>query len=249
MKDKKTNNYEKIHSKHEFYIFDDLQLVYLSFAKVASSSIKATFAEKYGLEWHHWKELHRFKLWEQEPQKNKPKMRHGLLTERENNYFKFVFVRNPFDRLVSCYHNKILDENYFAERYPFYDRYPLKHKISFEEFVEIVTTIPDDLADEHIKPQSSYLNDPNMNILFDFVGRFENLNHDWRYLANRFGFTPHLNKINNSEEKKWVVPKREYKSYYTPLLLERVYNYYQEDVRLLRYTNEYEELYHFVASI
>lgn len=235
--------YDDIHAKQEFYIFDDRKLVYLSLAKIASSSIKAAIAQDYSLDWKHWKELHRFELWE----KDGPKMKWGRLTEEENTYYKFVFVRNPFERLVSCYHNKILDENYFEERYPYYNRYQLKHKISFSDFVNILIKIPIELADEHLKPQSAYINEPGMPLLFDFVGRFENLSEDWKYIANRFKFTSQLKHINSTHNKKDIITKQDYRAYYTKDLLEKVYNYYREDVHLLGYINDYKNLCEFIS--
>ena len=42
--------------------------------------------------------------------------RHSLLNPRWWSYFKFAFVRNPFDRLISCYEDRVRRPVYLPNR-------------------------------------------------------------------------------------------------------------------------------------
>lgn len=236
---------EKHISKHceqpNLFIFDDRKLVYLLMSKVACTSMNANITKAYGLVKSKVKigPYQRDYYWEDAG----IKIEIGGLSKEGGgrDYFKFAFVRNPFDRLVSCYKDKILNKDkmeigYFQKSYKYYDQYPLKENMSFEEFVDVVTMIPDHLADRHFKRQCCFICPPGEKLVFDFIGRFENLVNDWRYIAERFDFDPVLPYTNTSN------PKKGSKDFYTPALLEKVYSYYKEDVLLFGYQEAYEVL-------
>ena len=110
--------------------------------------------------------------------------------------FKFGFVRNPLDRLYSCYKQKIV---LYARTYNqpiLFWRYGNKfHKdMSFEEFVMTVSKIPDWYADIHFRSQHTFFYRKNQ-LLVDFLGHFENLKHDWQEINQtiNIGPLPHLN--------------------------------------------------------
>ena len=73
---------------------------------------------------------------------------------------------------------------------------------------------PDHLADRHFKRQCCFICPPGEKLVFDFIGRFENLAEDWRYIAERFDFDPVLPHRNASN------PTMGSQNYYTPALLE-----------------------------
>lgn len=77
--------------------------------------------------------------------------------------FIFTFVRNPFQRIVSTYLDKIVRQttqvwSLFAARHGID---PNSH-ISFDEFVELIANLPAEESDPHWRPQ-------HCNILFPFV--------------------------------------------------------------------------------
>ena len=77
-----------------------------------------------------------------------------------NHYFKFCFVRNPWDRLVSCYKNKIsFDESAKGTQVENnFIRYLKKIKafkqgMTFDEFVDVVSSIADEKSESHFERQ------------------------------------------------------------------------------------------------
>ncbi|EAI0653403.1 alpha-2,3-sialyltransferase, partial [Campylobacter coli] len=101
--------------------------------------------------------------------------------DKFDSYFSFGFVRNPYDRVVSAYHylkkgggNKN-DEKWASKNIYKYN--------SFEEFVlaledlEIQNKI---LNWMHFTPQYKFLCESEKNILVNFVGKFENLEEDFK---------------------------------------------------------------------
>ena len=84
-----------------FYIVDALRLAYLSVPKAACSSIKLALGKAAGIPLIPDQDLlfiHAHPQWHWQK---------GRLEDTQSGYAKFSFVRNPFDRLVSCYSDKI----------------------------------------------------------------------------------------------------------------------------------------------
>ena len=114
---------------------------------------------------------------------------------KKSDYFKFGFVRNPWDRLVSCYGNKIKSDPDINNPtvtngvFKYWQKYNVIYAgMPFHEFVRAVHEMPDNEAERHFRSQLTYLEDENDNILVDRLGRFENLNEDFLSIAQKLAF-------------------------------------------------------------
>ena len=120
---------------------------------------------------------------------------------RINHYFKFMFVRDPFERLVSAYLDKFVRTNTFQKTIgrdiiklyrPDATTEALNEgsDVTFQEFVRYIldertrTIRP---FNEHWRPlhQLCY----PCYIKYDFIGKFETLHEDAKYVLKRSYFT------------------------------------------------------------
>jgi Sulfotransferase family len=216
----------------QYYIFEDRRLNYLMLAKVACRSILTTIGKSYGITATY---IFTDPRWNGRLQKLEDSLR---------NHDTFAFVRNPFDRIVSCYRHKIVhnDDRPYHYADHFFD---LPANMSFAEFVQRLSAIPDRLAERHFKSQASALFE-NGKPLANQIGRFENLREDWRKLALQYHFDPELVHYNDSKIKAGVL--RDFRAYYDERLVELVYRRYKHDVELLGYRQAYEELLDYVRT-
>ena len=93
--------------------------------------------------------------------------------EKWNDYFKFTFIRNPWDRLLSCYKNKIdLGHIPIKKRRYYVNTLGVSNKkqISFKNFVRLMLKDEFLFADRHWSPLHSLIKIDSV----DFIGRFEN---------------------------------------------------------------------------
>jgi chondroitin 4-sulfotransferase 11 len=157
------------------------------------------------------------------------------LNGKYRDYFKFAFVRNPWDRLVSCYCEKLTGAHAFGLGSPARTDIALYKGMPFAEFVEAVYEIPDDEADVHFRSQHKIICGPEGDkpIMADFIGRFENLAADFSVVAERIGGNQNLqlpykhgSKARNSHL---------YSDYYDDRLKNLVYKRYQVDAELFGY--------------
>jgi Sulfotransferase family len=147
--------------------------------------------------------------------------------------FKFTFVRNPWDRLVSWW--SMIDEarDYVDPTQPpngFFG-YVLERARSFEEFLlHCRDEIIDSDGRKHIfRNQIDYLVDDSGRIIVDFVGRYERLQESFDEISRRLGRTPvELPRTNVSRH-------RDYREYYTPALAEIVAGHYARDIEAFGY--------------
>jgi hypothetical protein len=108
------------------------------------------------------------------------------------SYYKFGFVRNPWDRAVSLYERK--------------EGLQLKGKMTFEEFVAWMKYSSATCI--HPVPhryQLDWFVDPHGNVIVDFIGKFENLDSDWAAISKRLGINAKLPNHNaNPREKHYT---------------------------------------------
>ncbi len=100
----------------------------------------------------------------------------------------------------------------------------------FEDFV--VNGLDQKLISQitHLIPQYEYLCDKRGNVLVDFVGRFENLEHDVALLSKKLRKNIRLGHHNYNAKKKG------YKEIYTDEMIEKVSRIYQKDIDIFGYS-------------
>lgn len=136
-------------------------------------------------------------------------------------FFKFTFVRNPYDRLASCYLDKIMLEGGFNKYTFMLTRKDIS--LSFEDFIKYLK-FGGLYLNHHWCPQSSLIPIP-INKL-DFIGNVENMDTDIPFIINKiFGSFAFKTIINSNIGKK----KIKYNTLYTPSLRAEVYKLYKAD--------------------
>jgi len=151
-------------------------------------------------------------------------------------YFKFAFVRNPWDRLVSCYFDKVVSVRFMKKddfkhfdncvsggEYLSFKKYGKDFKnMEFPEFAEFICTLSDSKSDGHFRSQHTFIGNT------DFIGRFENLHEDLNKLRKKLG-------MNIQEEHLMKSAHRDYKDYYNDKLINMVGERFKKDIELFGY--------------
>lgn len=148
-------------------------------------------------------------------------------------YFKFTFVRNPWDRLVSSYiflkqggRNKIDAE--FSIKF-------LSQFDTFEEFVEGISnerTKKTALNWLHFCPQVDFIKDYRGSINLNYIGHFETLEKDFNIIAKKLNIDALLPHENKSTRKK------DYQLYYSSETAQIVSRIYRDDIEKFNYKFE-----------
>jgi chondroitin 4-sulfotransferase 11 len=130
-------------------------------------------------------------------------------------YYRFAFVRNPWDRLVSWYSMCMQNDapNAFA-------KHVRDHAPTFADFVVGTTT---GIAQRTTYNQLDFLTDEDGVLIVDFVGRFERLAEDWAVVRQRLGLTAELPHANRSAH-------RGYRDYYTAATRDVVARRFERDI-------------------
>lgn len=143
------------------------------------------------------------------------------------SYFKFTFIRNPWDRLVSAYHY-LSNGGYGARDREWFER-ELATYNDFDDFV-CNWLRPENLHKHiHFCPQVDFVEDRNhRGVGVDYLGFYENIEEDFNYIANRIGVAKTLQKRNSSSHSS-------YKQYYREATREIVRSVYRKDIERFGY--------------
>ena len=136
-------------------------------------------------------------------------------------YFKFTFVRNPWDRLVSCYLEKIVQQDRWVN---IFGQSP-----SFSKFVRIIHGISDEEANRHWRSQHTNVTDSRGNLVVDFVGRFEAFERDMTTVAAVRKLNPDIAHYRKSSRRP------SYRTYYTTTERNLAAERYAIDIALFDY--------------
>lgn len=176
-------------------ICKELGALFVHIPKAAGQSIERVLLSEMGLSWGNREAAVLARNCD--PSKGPPRLAHltaeeyvkcnWLSADDFSNMFKFAFVRNPWARLVSEYRYRNLGP-----------------RVSFRNFV--LSSFPGPADDNysngddyyrHVIPQSRFIADIDGKCLVDFIGRFENLESDFRVVAERLNLAtkelPHSN--------------------------------------------------------
>jgi dermatan 4-sulfotransferase 1 len=159
-------------------VLNDHRLAFMLIPKVANTSIKMAMLNMMG-------------IYPKEPRGLNHYMgcrsQHGNVFHVEQksklatdyaDYLRIAFVRNPFDRILSCYRDKVL-----ATHHRSFTRFGIAHGDSLRKFINIIKDVPDNHAEQHFRSQSAELIH-NDNLVPDFVGRFETIDSDWHQVQS-----------------------------------------------------------------
>jgi hypothetical protein len=151
-----------------------------------------------------------------------------------SDLFKFSFVRNPWDRILSEYRYR----NYFQHR-------------SFSDFVLNKLPAPGwDDKYRHVMPQYDMLYSNEGKLLVDFVGRFESLHQDFDQVCEHLGIEnsklPHRNRSDKKSRdlkrkiRNWLFLNGENRlesldDFYDDETRAAVAQYYRKDIEVFGY--------------
>ena len=196
-------------------VSDSHKFVFFHFPKTAGSSITHALApylthnNRVPRDWHippeptnawmGWQPNHHIDLLQHSP---------VIKCNYPYTYFKASFVRNPYDLVVSAWHNK---------------------EQPFTEFVIKEVATRKNVVTRY-GCQLDYLSDDKDNVLVDWIGRFENIALDWKKFCyfTKIPWRP-LKKHNTS----WKEP---YQEYYTERTFRIVANLFEKDIKHFGYT-------------
>lgn len=157
-----------------------------------------------------------------------------VFSEKEfNRYFKFTFVRNPWDRLFSAYN--FLKKGGMNDSDKHWAMSNLSDYATFDDFVKKWINSSNVYKYAHFIPQHHFLCLPGSDdIQVDFIGYYENIEDDFVYIKNKLALcseTPlkHENKTESNSTK------RDYRDFYTDEARDIVYETYKKDIDLLGY--------------
>lgn len=138
----------------------------------------------------------------------------GVLTADDlDGLFVFTLVRNPWDRAVSYYH-------WLREQGFDHPAVTLSKTLSFDVFL----LHPVILNGFRAAPYSSYMQDSTGRDRCDLYVRIEHLDEDAAPLWRHLGFSLNLPHLNRSARR------RDYRSYYTPAMVEAIADACREDI-------------------
>lgn len=142
----------------------------------------------------------------------------GKYPDQYNDYFKFGFSRNPFDRLVSVYHGrvqgKLMDPDTTLVKHPFRDSVKLGEKGVMK----------------YCRPMTGYwFTNKNKDVAMDFIGRFENYQEDFNTVCDKIGIPRHKLPHKNKSKHK------HYTEYYDDETREIVAERYAKDIEYFGY--------------
>jgi len=139
-----------------------------------------------------------------------------------DEYFKFGFMRNPWDLHVSqyCYWMQTLTKsNTSEENLKFIEKY--KNKPAYE-FIK---------SKAKFDFTNDFLCDNKRNVIVDFIGKFENLNEDFQKIQDKIGVSGYSLPILN--ESKRI---KDYQVYYDDEAIEQIKKSFYKTISLGNYT-------------
>ena len=132
------------------------------------------------------------------------------------DYLKAVFIRNPFEVVVSAWN---IDE------IPF-DKF-VHEEIATKQHPSLRYSILESITDEG-------------GNLPDFIGRYENMEADWKKFCWLVGLPKLKLPYRNIKELKWDRPKNnDYRVYYTPYSIRVIHEIFDNDLKYFGYSLDF----------
>ncbi|NLP58171.1 sulfotransferase family 2 domain-containing protein [Lutibacter sp. B1] len=205
------------------------KVIFIHIPKTAGSSIFKFFHNDLNLDW----QIPNYEVLYGWCPKRKIHLQHatskqlldlGLVTEEQwNTYFKFTFVRNPWDRAYSDYLWMQRDTNINDS----FQNFILKKG----NFFKILNNSSNkEYRGDHLLNQTIFF-EIKGRFRLNFIGRFENFNSDFSIIKNHLK----IKKSFNYHEKKSNERLTDYKQFYTYKNKKLVSKIFYDDINLLGY--------------
>ena len=137
-----------------------------------------------------------------------------LRPEEWSGFFKFAFIRNPFDRFVSYCAFMTRAQGHFQQD----PKAVMRHFLANPPQKHIL-----------FQPQHSFVTAPDGSLLTDHLGRVEQMQQSYDEIAARIGIpSQQLDKVNSSK-------REDYRDYYDQELIDGVAKLYARDLELFGY--------------
>ena len=138
----------------------------------------------------------------------------NMTPQKWDTYYKFCFVRDPYDRIVSAWNH--------VNRF----------NIPFQNFLNLKNTCNDvEYMHTFMAQYRSMINEKAKNYM-NFIGHFENLDEDFENILKNIGIVDFLH---NKEEKLNVRNHQKFYEYYNQETLDKVNILMKEDFQNLEY--------------
>ena len=154
---------------------------------------------------------------------------------RHSNYYKFTFIRNPWSRMVSYYHEKQL--------HPAKGKRGCLYSIPFEEYIHILARTPgtEDQWEDIKKKDVNIWNQAQGYLThwipkdlishLDFIGRVESIENDWKKISQHLNIKRPLIWA----RKSMASEGKSYSDYYSAETRDIIYDIYKEDITHFNY--------------
>lgn len=152
-----------------------------------------------------------------------------LPVDEFHTLWKFAFVRNPWDRMVSAYGHFVRERQ---------DILTAQHITSFGEFADWLISSHHTYTGDRCtlvravgRPQVEYVQDLHGRVSVDFLGRFESLASDMQLVFRKLGIA--CRSIPHQRNGKRTT---DYRQNYSDTLADRIAQAYQSDIACFGYT-------------
>ncbi|KAM8895175.1 carbohydrate sulfotransferase 8-like isoform 2-T3 [Spinachia spinachia] len=184
--------------------------------------------------------------------------RKGIM-HRLETYTKFMFVREPLERMVSAYRDKLENPNdYYHNLFgkPIISKYRANpspealntgNGVTFKEFVQYLLDVHRPVGMDIHWDQTNQLCNPCL-IDYNFIGKFENMEEESNFLLRLAGAPPNVTlpsfKDRNPADKRTSTDiTQKYFSQVSALERQRMYDFYYTDYLMFNYTKPFKDLY------
>ena len=161
----------------------------------------------------------------------------GYGKEKFEEYFKFTFVRNPWDRFISLWF-KFKEEIKLQEQ--FNGLFDLDIDTDFKEPQELLRYLllahrRGLLLPRWFKPQYEYVHDENLRILTNYVGMYEKFQFSFDFLCDRIDKPHRPLPWSDEDHRRKKKDGKHYAEWYDDLMINAIAEIYWQDIRTWSY--------------
>ena len=153
--------------------------------------------------------------------------------DKFNEMFKFTFVRNPFNFLLSTFYYATIFKNHFMHN-------DIKG-MDMDKFVPYYMKVVEEHKDPLVRPFGSnkvttlfqYISDKDGKVLVDYVGKLENINPDMKIVHAKLGIKPLSSPVPVVNKTK--IKSGHYRKHYSPQARKLVEKHFEKDLNYFNY--------------